>query len=36
VFARDSGEILVDEVRWIVGDVHDAPYTTSETTAARL
>jgi len=35
-FARDSGEILVDEVRWIVGDVRGAPCTASETTAARL
>ena len=35
-FARDSGEILVDEARWIVGDVRGAPCTKSGTNVARL
>jgi len=35
-FARDSGEILVGKVRWIVGDVRGAPCTASGTNVACL
>lgn len=33
-FARDNGEILVDEMRWIVGYVRGAPCTASGTNDA--